>query len=432
MTQETITLTREEMKKVLVIQKCIDHVLSTVEAATALGISQRQVLRLKMKLKEKGAEGIIHKNRGRKPEHALSTVLQEQIIGLYQSDKYAGSNDCHFSELLKEHEQIIASPSTVRRLLLGAGIKRARQRRRPTVHRPRARKDQAGMLWQTDATPHDWLEGRGSIMALVAAIDDATGIVVGAIFRPTEDLASYFEVMRQGIEQYGLPLAIYSDRHMIFRSPKEKLTVEQELEGAAPGLTNFGEAMKELTVTHIKARTPQAKGRIERLWNTLQDRLVIELRLADVHTIEQANILLPKLIAKHNKRFSVKPAQENSTYRPLLKDAKLHHILCIRDQRLVSSGETISYAGKTYTIQASDQRECIPIKTKVQIRLTMNGELFAFYKDQALRLVEVEKPQKAQYVPKEHPRLPQKPAADHPWRSSIGKKTIVKTNESVS
>jgi transposase len=432
MTQETITLTREEMKKVLVIQKCMDHVMTIVEAATALRISQRQVLRLKLKLKEKGTEGIIHKNRGRKPEHALSTVLQEQIVELYQSDKYAGSNDCHFSELLFEHEQIKASPSTVRRLLLKANIKRAKQRRRPSVHRPRARKEQAGMLWQTDGTPHDWLEGRGPIMALVAAIDDATGIVVGAIFRPNEDLASYFEVMRQGIQHYGVPLAIYSDQHMIFRSPKEKLTVEQELDGVEPGLTNFGEAMKELTITHIKARTPQAKGRIERLWNTLQDRLVIELRLQEVSTIEQANQLLPSLMAKHNKRFSVKSAQSDSVYRPLSKDTKLHHILCIRDHRIVSSGETISYGGKVYTIRANNQRECIPIKTKVQIRLTMNHELFAFHKDQAFRLDEVERPQRAQYVAKEHPRMPQKPAADHPWRSSIKKKTIVKTNESAS
>lgn len=250
MTQETITLTREEMKKVLVIQKCIDQVLTIVEAATTLGISQRQVLRLKLKLKEKGAEGIVHKNRGRKPEHALTPRIQERIVELYQSDNYAGSNDCHFSELLLEHEQIKASPSTVRRLLLKANIKRAKQRRRPSVHRPRNRKEHAGMLWQTDGTPHDWLEGRGAPMALVAAIDDATGVVVGAIFRPNEDLASYFEVIRQGIEHYGVPLAIYSDRHMIFRSPKEKLTIEQELDGVEPGLTNFGEAMKELTITH--------------------------------------------------------------------------------------------------------------------------------------------------------------------------------------
>jgi hypothetical protein len=232
--------------------------------------------------------------------------------------------------------------------------------------------------------------------------------------------------MRQGLEHYGVPLAIYSDRHMIFRSPKEQLTVEQELEGVAPGLTNFGEAMKELTITHIKARTPQAKGRIERLWNTLQDRLVIELRLQEVSTIEQANLLLPTLIAKHNKRFSVKPAQSDSVYRPISKETKLHHILCIRDHRIVSSGETISYGGKVYTIRANNHRECIPIKTKVQIRLTMNHELFAFYKGQAFRLDEVEKPQRAQYVAKEHPRTPQKPAVDHPWNLDSTRETPIK------
>lgn len=417
------------MKKVLVIQKCIDQVMTIEEAAVLLDISQRQVIRLKIRLKEKGAAGITHKNRGRKPDHAFSTALQEQIVALYQSDKYTGSNDCHFPELLTEHEQIIASPSTVLRLLLAAGIKRAKQRRRSKAHRPRARKEQEGMLWQTDATPYDWLEGRSPAMALVAAIDDATGIVVGAIFQPNEDLASYFEVMRQGIQHYGVPLGLYSDRHTIFRSPKETLTLEQELAGDFPALTNFGKAMKDLIITHIKALTPQAKGRIERLWLTFQDRLVIELRLGNVNNIEEANALLPQLIAKHNKRFAVKSKNMESAYRSMLKDVKLEHILCIRDKRIVSSGETLSYDGKIYTIKADTQRETIPVKTRVETRLTMKGKLFVFYKEQALTLQEVEKPERAHPAVKEKQiTMPRKPTADHPWKTGSPRKTVLKAN----
>jgi SPP1 family predicted phage head-tail adaptor len=323
----------------------------------------------------------------------------------------------------------VASPSSVRRLLLGAGIKRAKQRRRPKVHRPRLRKEQAGMLWQTDATPYDWLEGRGSIMALVAAIDDATGIVVGAIFRPHEDMAGYFEVMRQGIQHNGLPLALYSDRHTIFRSVNEDLTVEQELSGELPPLTNFGKAMKDLSITHIKARTPQAKGRIERLWLTFQDRLRIEMRIGCVNTLEEANALLPQLLAKHNKRFAVKPVNLELAYRPMLKDIKLDHILCVREKRIVSSGETISYNGKTYTIQANTQREMIRIKTRVEVRITMKGEIFAFYKEQIFRLTEVAKAERAQPVVKQQTSsVPRKPAADHPWKTGSPRKIVLKAN----
>ncbi|WP_242836827.1 ISNCY family transposase [Desulfotomaculum nigrificans] len=233
-----------------------------------------------------------HQNRGRKPVHAIPDTIKEHVAELYRS-KYYGSNNCHFAELLQEHESITLSVSSVRRILLAKGIKQPKQRRRGKFHQPRSRKTQAGMLWQIDASSFAWLEDRGPELTLHGAIDDATGMVVGAVFRPTETQEGYFTVMKQAIQQYGIPLGLYSDRHTIFRSTKETLTLEQELVGETKPLSNFGKAMADLGITHIKALSPQAKGRIERLWQTFQDRLVIELRLLGVSTLEEANRVLP-------------------------------------------------------------------------------------------------------------------------------------------
>ncbi|TCS65971.1 ISNCY family transposase, partial [Effusibacillus lacus] len=309
--------------------------------------------------------------------------------------------------------------------LVAAGVKRQKQRRRPKLHSPRARKPQAGMLWQIDASKHDWLEGRSPAFALLAAIDDATGLVVGAVFRSEETTEGYFEVMRQGIRTYGIPAALYSDRHSIFKSRNEKATIEQELAGEEAPLSNFGQAMRDLGISHPKARSPQAKGRIERLWGTLQDRLLVELRILGVTSLEEANRVLPQLIAKHNKRFAVKPEQTESMYRKL--DTNLDLVFCMREMRSVGPGQTISYGGKIYTLQTSSTRQTIPPKTRIEVRLNMKGKLFAWYQGQALGLKEAEKPKQAKPTPEKKKAdlaPPHKPAANHPWRVWRGPKEL--------
>lgn len=269
---------------------------------------------------------------------------------MYQS-KYYGSNNVHFTELLQEHESLEFSVSSVRRILLEHGIKQTKQKRRKKGHQPRIRKPQAGMLWQIDASPYAWLEERGPELMLHGIIDDATGMVVGAVFRPTETREGYFTAMKQAITHYGIPLGLYSDRHTIFRSPKETLSIEQELAGKTVPLSQFGKAIAELGITHIKARSPQAKGRIERLWGTFQDRLVIELRLLGVNSMDEANRVLPKLIQKHNDRFAIKPKQAESAYRSLPEGMNLDHVFTVRDYRRLGPGQTISYGGKVYTFE---------------------------------------------------------------------------------
>ncbi|WP_141505992.1 ISNCY family transposase, partial [Paenibacillus luteus] len=379
--------------------------------------SVRQIIRLKNKYKAEGEQGIAHKNRGRTPVHALSDDMKDRAAELYTA-KYHGSNSCHFAELLQEHEDIELSSSSVRRILLAKGLKTAKQRRRTKAHQPRQRRAQAGMLWQIDATPYAWLEDRTPAFALHAAIDDATGIVVGAAFRPNECREGYSVVMQQGIAKYGIPLGLYSDRHTIFRSPKEKLTVEQELAGESKPLSNFGKAMAELDVEHIKAVTPQAKGRVERLWVTLQDRLVIELRLLGITTMEAANQVLPQLIQKHNEQFAVAPRSSETAYMKLSADIQLEHVFTIREYRTLGVGHTLSYGGHTYTF-ADSSTQRFDSKTVVEVRETLTGNLFVWRHGRAFLLKKIEEPtRKQKQTKKASSAQPRKPAKDHPWKTT--------------
>lgn len=422
MGQETITLTRAELKKIKVIEKILDRHMTNAEGAASLGLTTRQVIRLKKTYLEKGEQGISHQNRGRKPIHALKENVKERVVELYTS-KYQGSNNCHFAELLEEHEKLKISAPTIRRILLEKGIKQAKQRRRSKAHQPRKRKPQSGMLWQIDATPYAWLEDRAPVFALHAAIDDATGRVVGAIFMPFECREGYSIVMQQGIKEHGIPLGLYSDRHTIFRSPKEKLNVEQELAGETKPLSNFGKAMAELHIEHIKAVTPQAKGRVERLWVTLQDRLIIELRLLNINTLEEANEVLPRLIQKHNRQFSVSPKESETAYVKLDPKLNLNYIFTIRNFRKLGPGNTLSYGGKIYTLAKPTSHRLLA-KMTVEIRETLTNEVILWHQGDALPLRETDKPQPMKPLKKASSTLPRKPAANHPWRSGWNQKQV--------
>jgi transposase len=425
-------MTQTELKRYCIIMNHIQGLITAREAALKLDLSIRQVFRLKKRILKEGETGIIHKNRGRKPAHALSKEVREHIRNLLTSERYRNCNDHHLAELLAEHEGIHVSPSTIRRIRCESNLPPKRKRRPPKAHRPRPRKTQAGMLVQMDASFHPWLEDRAKPFALLAAIDDATGEIVAAVFRPQEDTEGYFLLLKQMIEQKGIPMSIYSDRHTIFRSPKEAtLSIEQELAGETPPLSQFGQVLQELGITHFKALSPQAKGRIERLFETLQDRWVVELRLRNVNTIEEANLVLMELIRKHNHLFAVQPADPESAFVPLAEGQSLEHILCYREKRTVGSGETVSYGGKTYKIITKNSKQTIPVKTRVEIRETLSGERFIWYKGEKYPLEEVQKPDRHESQQKEkagNVRTPYKPAANHPWRKlPISKSRISQT-----
>jgi transposase len=403
--------------------------MSHSEAAASLGVTSRQLRRLKNKYVKEGEQGLIHGNRDRKPKHTLCEELKQEVIRLYE-EKYYDSNFCHYSQLLQEHEKIELSPSSIERILKSAGKEAKRPRkRRPKKHQPRARRKQAGMLWQIDATPYEWLGDEFGKFALHAAIDDATGIVVGATFTQNECMAGYSEIMRQGIVRYGIPLALYSDKHTIFRSPNEKLTIDEELDGQERPLSNFGKALVELCIEHIKANTPQAKGRVERLLGTLQDRLPVELRLLGVSNIEEANNALPELLERHNRQYQVSAAESGDAYSPLAEDVNLEYVFAKRETRKVGSGNEISYDTRTYVPVGNVY--CFEARTTLEIRQTFSGEIIAWYKGQAVPLREIDRAQRLEPPLREDrqktasentkaTRKPYKPAADHPWRRGAG------------
>ncbi|WP_304459373.1 ISNCY family transposase [Alicyclobacillus sendaiensis] len=311
-------------------------------------------------------------------------------------------------------------------MLRAAGFAPARKHRAPRSHRSRRRMPQAGLLWQMDTSTFDWLEDRGPRFTLHAAIDDATGRIVGAAFAPTECLEGYWAVLHQGISTYGIPVGLYVDRHTIFRSPKsQKLTLEEELAGLKPS-TQLGRAVAELGICLTFARSPQAKGRIERLWETLQDRLTHELRLHRVSTLEEANDFLRAFIERFNARFAVEPDSPESAYRPLASHHDLHRILCHRAWRKLSHGQTISWKGQTYRI-APGQPHChLEPRSTVEVRATAGGELWISDSEgQFYRLEPCPKPRpdtKREDAAPAPSRQPYKPPVDHPWRRmSLGR-----------
>ena len=415
-------MTNKAIKRMKVLERIENKIMSSLEGAESLGITSRQLRRLRKKYTEEGAAGLVHGNSGRHPSHALPEALKTKVVELHR-EKYYDSNYTHYSELLGEQEGIKLSASSISRILRSAGRDSKRKvKRSPKKHQCRERRSQAGMLWQTDATPYAWLGEEEGRFALHAAIDDATGIVVGAVFSRNECSEGYALVMQAGIKKYGIPLGLYSDKHTIFRSPNENLTIEQELDGEQIPLSNFGKAMAELHIEHIKANTPQAKGRIERLWETLQDRLPVELRLRGVKTIEEANKALPELIAKHNSNYSVSPADENTAY--ILFDAKteLEHVFAHRETRKIGSGNSISYKGKTY-VPAEDGKHNFNARVTVEVRETHSGEIFIWHGGKAIELKKIEirpRAQTKERAPKTEAKY--RPAANHPWRTNSGGK----------
>lgn len=267
-----ITMNGKEQRRAMVLTAVIEGRLTAGEAAELMRLSRRQERRLRHAFLRDGPAALVHGNRGRRPVHTLDPGLRSRIIALADG-VYAGCNDQHLTELLAEREAIALSRSSVRRILRAAG-RRSPQRRRPPRHRSRReRMPQVGMLLQVDGSRHQWLGPDGPWLTLVGAIDDATGDVPYALFREQEDAQGYLLLLREVVRRRGVPLALYSDRHMIFQSAaKAPMTLEEELAGK-PLPTQVRRVLDELDITWIGARSPQAKGRVERLWRTFQDRL---------------------------------------------------------------------------------------------------------------------------------------------------------------
>ena len=383
-------MTQGQINRYHTIKNSLDGKLTVAEAATALGISERQVKRLRNGVRREGAAFLIHKSKGRRSPQAISDEEKRKIQELYRGDLYNGANFLHFGELLSEYEGISHSYSTIRKALTAGGIESPKKRRRYKPHRRRKRKAQEGLLVQIDASPFEWFGGR-SKYSLHGGIDDATGKFVGAYMAKNECLHGYYEVMRQIIERDGIPASAYSDRHTIFVSPKDgKLTVQEQLDGKLINDTQFGRAMKELGITLILARSPQAKGRIERMWETLQSRLVIEFRIHGIKTPDAANAFLAEYLPKLNEQFAVEPELTEKVYTPNTMDLDL--VLCVKEKRVVDKGGVFSFSGKLWKITNSG----LPSgKFNAEVIASPIRGIMALYKGTMLDVFPYVKPKKA-------------------------------------
>lgn len=370
-----MVLTMGEKRKVEVIQMVMDGKMEISGASKVLGRTVRTIYRLLARVRKLGLEGVIHGNRGNDHSKVYADRTREKILDLVRG-KYRDINDTHLVELLRKNEKITVSRQWLRLLLRGSGIKPKRKRRRPKYRSRRERKEAFGMMIQIDASDHDWLEGRGSKMVLVGGIDDATGFVWGR-FEESESTWSYLRLMRQISLSHGIPLSLYSDRHMIFHSPKEPTIIEQ-IQNIRP-LTQFGRAMKELNVELIPAYSAPAKGRIEKLWNTFQDRLIVEMRLKGIKTKDEANIFLQEFLKDYNERFTVPARKKERVFRKRLSLWQLDRTLCLKETRVVQKDHTISFEGLVLQIPPSSKWASIA-RQRVNVLQLKDGSIEITYK----------------------------------------------------
>lgn len=425
-------MTRREITRLRVINQTIDGVITIREAADLLNLSERQVIRLKGGVIKEGPAFIIHKNRGRKPSHAISGEMRRTIIKLKQSEKYREANFNHFRELLEEHEGVSVSYPTVHRVLSQAGIISPKKHRKRKGHHRRKRKPQEGMLVQIDASLHTWFIG-GEKCSLHGAIDDATGKILALFFTKNECLEGYFQLMRRVINNHGLPLSLYCDRHTIFISPKEgKLSIKEQLEGKQVNLTQFGRAMDELGINITKAYSPQAKGRIERLWGTLQSRLPIEFGLHGVDNMDAANVFLDKFVERYNKSFAVLPEEPKISFRQPTAELNLDTILCIKKRRSLDNGNTFSYNGKCF--QLKDTIKASISRAKITVLDSPERGIQVLYDERVYETEELRERPKVKDVLKDRKQVQRRqrvvPAADHPWRLAAKERPRVSYEES--
>ena len=419
--QEKLTLNKKEQNRLIVLNRVEGKGITVDKAALLLELSPRHVWRLLSAYRKEGASGLAHGNRGRVPCNRIDEGIRQEVMQLAIS-KYTGFNQQHFTEKLEEKEGIELSRSTVRRILLKHGI-RSPQKRRPPQHRSRReRYPQSGMLLQTDGSPHDWLEGRGPSLCLIGAIDDATGEVPYGLFQEQEDTKGYMLMLKEIVMSRGIPLALYHDRHSIFELTQGKeSTIEEQLSGQKP-LTQIGRIMKELGINSIPANSPQAKGRIERLWKTFQDRLTSELRLASVRTKDEANRILREFIIEYNRKFVVVAREPGVAYRQIPHGFKSDEVFCYKYQRTVGNDNVVRFVNQRFQI-LPDQERASYARCKVEVYAGLDGNLAVYYNKRRLAACLAPLESNRIRIPvaagKSTPRIYTKPSPDHPWRRSF-------------
>jgi transposase len=401
--KDIIMVRQRELKRLHVIHKVMEGTLTEREASGLISLSARQIRRIVKRIREEGDQGIVHRSRGKPSNRRLSLTLKERIIHLYKT-VYTGFGPTLFTEKLTEVEGIAVSDETVRAWLVDEGEWK-KHRRQKARHQWRERKGHYGEMIQLDGSHHDWFEGRGPKCVFMGYIDDATGRVYGR-FYGYEGTIPAMDSFKRYIKKYGIPMSVYCDKHTTYKSPAKPSEDEEPL-------SEFGRASTELGVEIIHANSPQAKGRVERLFGTLQDRLVKEMRLKGISSIEEANKFLVRYLPVHNRRFAIKPEKRENLH-VRAGNVDLDTILCIKTERTVRNDNVIQHNGKLYQLESRIGTKKVMVEDLIDSTMRVrHGKLL-------LSFHEIDKrPEKQKEVLSFNLRKTRKPSPDHPWRKGL-------------
>jgi transposase len=410
--KDMVMLRQKDLRRLHVVHKVLEGTMTQAGAAELVSLSERQIRRIVQRLRQEGDKGICHRARDKPSNRKLPKKLKDRIVRLYRTT-YADFGPTLFTEKLEERQGIVISRETARAWLMEEGAWK-RHRRRKQHRAWRERKDRLGEMVQMDGSHHDWFEGRGPACVFMGYIDDGTGRVFGR-FYDYEGTIPAMDSFKRYVKKYGLPLAVYLDKHTTYKSPGTP-TLEDELNGTEP-LSEFGRALGELGVRLIHAHSAPAKGRIERLFNTLQDRLVKEMRLEGICSIDEANRFLVSYLPRYNRRFAVPPKKEGNLHRSP-EGLDLDAILCVKTVRTLRNDYTIQHERKLYQIDDSIRTKKVMVEDRIDgsMRITSKGVPVRFHQI-------IKRPAPPQT---ERPFVTRgtahRPSADHPWRQRRGRK----------
>jgi phosphopantetheinyl transferase (holo-ACP synthase) len=404
--KDIIMATQEELKKLHVVRRTMEKAITQSEAADILALTDRQIRRIAARIQLEGDKGVIHRLRGKSSNRALPG--KSKILRIFRA-KYPDFGPTLASEKLFERDKIKVNDETLRLWLIEESIPYRKRKKRP--HRQwRERRHCFGEMVQMDGSEHPWLEGRGPKLIFMGYIDDATGTPFGRFYK-YEGTIPAMDSFKRYIKKYGIPLSVYLDKHTTYKS-NAKLSIEDELNNDIP-LSQFERALKELGVEVIHANSPQAKGRIERLFNTFQDRLLKELRLEKAKTMEDANTVTEAFLPKYAKRFAVKAARIDDLHRPIPKGIDLDRILCVKTERTLKNDFTVAHDRKLYQILDNTRAG------KVMVEEYIDGSMAIYHKDTSLKFKEITaRPKKAEEKPRYIFKIKKvyTPPKGHPWR----------------
>lgn len=423
---ELVTMSTREIDRLKVIHEVLAHRLLQRQAAEQLDLSRRQVIRVCQRVKADGARGIVHGLRGQPSNNQLKPGVLTQALALVKA-KYPDFGPTFANEKLLELHKVSLSTTALRLGMVKAGQWRSRKQKKALHRAWRPRRSCLGELTQLDGSPHAWFEDRGPACTLLAYIDDATSKVLRARFVAAEDTINLMRTTGDYLRRYGRPVAYYVDKHSIYKINRDA-TVDEELRDADP-ISQFTRAMTELGITVICANSPQAKGRVERGFKTHQDRLVKELRLAGISTMEAGNAFLDEVyLPDHNRRCAVPAANRTDAHRPLLPGHRLDEILSRRAERTLLNDFTLRFQNRFFQV-LPDQSVRVRPKAKIEVEIRLDGSTHLRFRQRYLSFKTIDKrPYRPHFVANAQsaskglapgPRAPYKPPRDHPWRGIV-------------